>query len=55
MSFKNIMATGLLLTTYTMADWLPIPGAAPENFEGYQFLISGKPYNSLAAFIPVIF
>jgi hypothetical protein len=49
------MATGLLLTTYTMADWLPIPGFAPENFEGYKFLISGKPFNSLAGYIPVIF
>lgn len=49
------MATGLVLTTYTMADWLPIPGFVPENFEGYTYLISGKPFNSLAAFIPVIF
>ncbi|MGB1124627.1 MAG: DUF3341 domain-containing protein [Phycisphaeraceae bacterium] len=49
------MTTGLILTTYTMADWLPIPGMAPENFEGYKFLISGKPFNSLAGFIPVIF
>jgi len=49
------MTTGLLLTTYTMADWLPIPGFVPENFEGYKFLISGKPFNSLAGFIPVIF
>ena len=49
------MTTGLLLTTYTMADWLPLPGFVPENFEGYTYLISGKPMNSLAAFIPVIF
>jgi len=49
------MTTGLVLTTYTMADWMPIPGFMPENFEGYRFLISGKPYNSLAAFVPVIF
>ena len=49
------MATGLILTTYTMADWLPLPGFVPENFEGYTFLISGKPFNSLAGFIPVIF
>ncbi len=49
------MATGLMLTTYTMADWLPIPGFLPENFEGYKFLISGKPFNSLAGYIPVIF
>jgi hypothetical protein len=49
------MATGLLLTTYTMADWLPIPGFLPENFEGYTYLISGKPFNSLAGYVPVIF
>ncbi|MFI4859480.1 MAG: DUF3341 domain-containing protein [Phycisphaerales bacterium JB063] len=49
------MTTGLLLTTYTMADWLPLPGFVPENFEGYTFLISGKPLVSLAGFIPVIF
>ncbi|MGB0767816.1 MAG: DUF3341 domain-containing protein [Phycisphaeraceae bacterium] len=49
------MTTGILLTTYTMADWLPLPGFVPENFEGYTYLISGKPFNSLAGFIPVIF
>jgi hypothetical protein len=49
------MATGIVLTTYTMADWLPIPGFVPTNFEGYEFLISGKPFNSFAAFIPPIF
>ena len=49
------MTTGLLLTTYTMADWLPIPGFVPENLEGYKYLISGKPFNSLAGYIPVIF
>lgn len=49
------MATGLILTTYTMMDWLPIPGFLPENFEGYTYLISGKPFNSLAGYIPVIF
>jgi hypothetical protein len=49
------MTTGILLTTYTMADWLPIPGFVPTNFEGYEFLISGKPFNSFAAFIPPIF
>ena len=49
------MTTGLILTTYTMADWIPIPGFVPENFEGYKFLISGKPFNSLAGYIPVIF
>ena len=49
------MAAGLILTTYTMADWLPQPGFVPENFEGYTYLISGKPLVSLAGFIPVIF
>lgn len=49
------MTTGILLTTYTMADWLPLPGFVPENLEGYTYLISGKPFNSLAGYIPVIF
>jgi len=49
------LTTGILLTTYTMTDWLPIPGFMPEAFEGYRFLISGKPFNSFAAFFPVIF
>ena len=49
------MATGILLTTYTMTDWLPVPSWMPTNFEGYRFLISGKPFNSFAAFFPVIF
>ena len=48
------MATGLFLTLYTMAG----PQAAPYipvSLEGYQYLISGKPYAALAAYIPVIF
>ena len=48
------MATGIFLTMYTMAG----PQAAPYipvSLEGYQYLISGKPYAALAAFIPVIF
>ena len=49
------MTTGLLLTSYTMVDWLPLPSFLPENFEGYRFLISGKPMFALAAYIPVIF
>lgn len=49
------MATGIFLTTFTMTDWLPQPEFVPENFHGYQYLISGKPFNSFAAFIPVIF
>jgi hypothetical protein len=49
------MASGLFLTLYTMAStfeggrWLPV------NLEGYTYLISGKPYAALAAYIPVIF
>lgn len=47
---------GLALTTYTMAappsEALPSPwGPTP----GYQFMISGKPFMSIPAFIPVIF
>ena len=49
------MATGILLTTYTMADWIPQPDFVPTNFSGYEFLISGKPFNSFAAYIPPIF
>ena len=48
------MSTGLFLTLYTMAG----PQAAPYipvSLEGYQYLISGKPYAALAAYIPVIF
>lgn len=48
------MTTGLVLTTYTMGVWSE-PGIVPTNFEPYDFLISGKPFNSLAGFIPVIF
>ena len=49
------MATGVFLTTFTMTDWLPQPDFVPTNFHGYEYLISGKPFNSFAAFIPVIF
>ena len=49
------MSTGILLTTYTMTNFLPVPDFVPTNFEGYTFLISGKPLNSFAGFIPVIF
>ena len=48
------MATGLILTTYTMGVWSE-PGIVPINFEPYDYLISGKPFNSLAGYIPVIF
>ena len=50
------MTTGVVLTSYTMVDWLPLPSFLDhENLEGYRFLISGKPYFALAAYIPVIF
>ena len=49
------MSLGIFLTTFTMTDWLPQPDFVPQNFHGYEFLISGKPLNSFAAFIPVIF
>ena len=49
------MTVGIFLTTFTMTDWLPQPDFVPANFEGYEYLISGKPFNSFAAFIPVIF
>jgi len=50
------MLTGLALATYTMASefrtpWLPFSQA----LWGYPFLISGKPYHSLPAWIPIIF
>jgi len=49
---------GLALTLGTMAtDWIDLPGlpGAAAPIRGYRFLISGKPFNSLPAFIPVIF
>ncbi|MEE9405569.1 MAG: DUF3341 domain-containing protein [Algisphaera sp.] len=49
------MSAGVFLTTFTMTDFLPQPDFVPENFHGYKFLISGKPLNSFAAYIPVIF
>lgn len=49
---------GLLLAIGTMAtngiDLPGLPGAAAP-IRGYTFMISGKPYNSLPAFIPVVF
>ncbi|BAM02908.1 DUF3341 domain-containing protein [Phycisphaera mikurensis] len=48
------MATGLSLTLYTMAGPQGVP-LIPVSLEGYQYLISGKPYAALAAYIPVIF
>jgi len=49
------MSVGIFLTTFTMTDFLPQPDVVPANFEGYRYLISGKPFNSFAAYIPVIF
>lgn len=43
--------TATLLTHYTMAG--EFPGLA--NFSGYQFLISGKPFLSTPAYIPIMF
>jgi hypothetical protein len=49
------MITGLLLTSYTMGIIeSPLPWV-PVALEPYEYLISGKPYWSLAAYIPVIF
>lgn len=49
------MTTGLVLTSYTMGYLRgPLPGV-PVNLEPYALLISGKPYFSLPAYIPVIF
>ncbi len=49
------MTTGLLLTNYTMGFIeAPLP-FVPVSLEPYAYLISGKPYFSLAAYIPVIF
>ena len=49
------MAAGVFLTTFTMTDFMPQPDVVPQTFHGYRYLISGKPFNSFAAFIPVIF
>lgn len=49
------MTVGILLTTYTMADWIPLPKWAPEGLEGYRFIISGKPMLAIPAYIPPIF
>ncbi len=49
---------GLSLALGTMAtDSIDLPGlpGAAAPIRGYKFLISGKPFNSLPAFIPVVF
>jgi Alternative complex III, ActD subunit len=49
---------GLALTIGTMAsDAIDLPGlpGAAAPIRGYKFLISGKPFNSLPAYIPIVF
>ena len=52
----TIVGLGLVLGTMA-TDWIDLPGlpGAAAPIRGYRFLISGKPFNSLPAFIPVIF
>lgn len=51
------MLIGLGLTIFTMSLDLPLPPlpGSSDELPGYQYLISGKPLNSLPAFIPVVF
>ena len=47
---------GLALCLFTMATEIDLPGPGlADNMIGYPFLISGKPFASLPAFIPVVF
>ncbi|MEO1236874.1 MAG: DUF3341 domain-containing protein [Planctomycetota bacterium] len=48
------MATGIFLTTYTMGAFQEAE-FIPTTLEPYDYLISGKPLNAFAAYIPVIF
>ena len=48
------MFLGINLTVYTMGTWTGIAGI-PVSLESYPYLISGKPYYSIAAYVPVIF
>lgn len=48
------MTTGILLTTFTMGAWDEAE-LIPTTLEPYEYLISGKPFNAFAAYIPVIF
>ena len=52
----TIVGLGLVLGTMA-TDSIDLPGlpGAVAPIRGYKFLISGKPFNSLPAFIPVIF
>jgi len=43
---------GMFLQLYTMATTLP---GLPSWLQGYQYIIGGKPYASIPAFIPVSF
>jgi len=54
--FAGIAGTtaGLVLTMYTMATYWDLP-FLPEMLKGYEYLISGKPLDSLQAYIPVAF
>lgn len=48
------MTAGLFLTLWTMSGTFDIPSPfGPE--QPYRFMISGKPFESLPAFIPVVF
>ena len=47
---------GLTLVIFTMATSFEVPFLGVTGpVEGYQFLISGKPLNSLPAYIPIVF
>ena len=48
------MSLGVFLTVFTMGTWTGVP-LIPVSLESYPYLISGKPYYSIAAYIPVIF
>ncbi|MEM6334327.1 MAG: DUF3341 domain-containing protein [Planctomycetota bacterium] len=50
------LMTGLALATYTMASEFPTPFLPfSQELWGYPYLISGKPYHSLPAWIPIMF
>ncbi|WP_432799050.1 DUF3341 domain-containing protein [Poriferisphaera sp. WC338] len=46
---------GIVLTIFAMSTDVKIPFMPGSEVIGYPFIISGKPFNSLPAFIPVIF
>jgi Protein of unknown function (DUF3341) len=45
------LSLGAFMTHYTMSQNIPVL----SNFSGYPYLISGKPYLSTPAYIPVMF